>query len=164
MTRSHRSLFDDIVLDDPGVCNNCYRRTHDVIDHWYPDRYVDTAREDMFINPRRYRRYESTDVVYLDGDSDDGPKTACKCGVLDGQSFERPLSMSKLIDYAHNIVDRLDDADLEFDRDRFYDEIRAQKSDPTVNRRDETIFRRAIDRSAAENVREYASRRLVEAK
>ena len=160
MTYISRTLFDEIVLDDPGVCNNCYRHTHDVISHWYPSHYIDTTGQAMFINPRRYRRLDATDVVYPT-DDDSGPQTACECGVLDGQAFERPLSMDKTIDYTHNIVDRLDAVDLDYDESALYDEVRRLKSDPDVFKSDEAIFRAAVKHASAINVREFASRPAI---
>jgi hypothetical protein len=163
MTPAARQLFDDIILDDPGVCNNCYRHTHDVIDHWYPSRYIDTTREDMFVNPRHYRRLDTTNVVYLADEETGSQKTACECGVLDGEAFERPLSTSKVIDYTGHIADRLDAAGLEFDENTLFDRVRSLKTDPDTFKSDEEIFREAVREASTLNVREFASKRLIEA-
>jgi hypothetical protein len=69
-------------------------------------------------------------------------KSYCKCGNVDDAKI-RPLDKKKLMRTAERVVERLEEEDIEINRDKFLDVVYSHKSDPNKQFNEEVILENA---------------------
>lgn len=153
----------DAIQDDPDVCNNCFRRTHERYDREYAVDWVwnpSTQEYDFWPRPvergiTRRRRPAETDRIPA-GDRH-GMRTICECGVRhvpederEGDWKIRPLPKDLFFDYAEILAERVRELGYYFDSYRYEETLAELKSHPEWASRDDDIFRRAVGAATAE--------------
>lgn len=150
------SVFQERIQEDPDICNNCFRRTHDRFVNNYS---VDTYEGELWIkkiegvSDSLYRHDDDTDRIPADKMTA-GQKTVCVCGFRpfsqdhesDSDWKDRPLSKERCLAHAHRLHARLSEAGIEIDKDCFLDVLESLKSDPDNQFADERLYQQAIER------------------
>lgn len=72
-------------------------------------------------------------------------RRACKCGAIDPGTKIRPLDKDRVMEFTGRICDRLEEENIEFDKDELYDAARDRKEDPERQFDEETIFEEAVN-------------------
>lgn len=157
------SVFGQVVEDDPGVCDNCFRRTHQVEENWHPSqgdllkKGYDASYYEMPAEQRErkftYRRFhpieENVEKAYAPRrekphGSPKGRNICKECGIIDsGQKF-RPISKDEAIQYTQHLTARLEETPLSFDEDVLFRCVRHLKSRPDHQSADDAIFEAAV--------------------
>lgn len=140
-----KSTFYRKIESNPNICTNCYRRISQEIE----------PHETMPECVTAEREYQ--DSVYF-GYFDDRHKSGrpsvqrsfCKCGFVDAGKI-RPLDKKELMEVAVRVRDRLEEEEIQFDEDIFFDCVKAEKSDPDNQFNEEAILEKAIERSLITN-------------
>ena len=135
MTSPFKSL-----QEDPDVCNNCFRRTH--------ERYERNYALDTYNGEPWARHVELPDRLYpmhITGVPNDpashGMSIVCECGCSEAI---RPVSKRTALSHVGRIADRLEESDENFDRDDLFDEARRLLEQPQNQCKQDTIFDKAV--------------------
>lgn len=142
---NNETAFERFVENKMGVCSNCFTRTHDIERDWYPHNLRSGVRE-MLQREKFDPRYEEVQKVFPPEKSADYPpsRNICECGVLIPFDKVRPLKKQELLDYTHNVVDRLEESDVDFNEVVLFDEVRQLKEDPECEKTDDDILEHAV--------------------
>lgn len=153
------SIFGEVIEGASGVCQNCYRRTHDVETDWWPQNrpwepiVLDSLKDERWFSEKEYT--QRTPNVFRPAAHFPAMKRACKCGMIDTYSRERPLKKQNTIDYTHHIAERLEEKDIPFNKDILFDKVREMKENPDEQYSDERIFEEAVEEAVNIGVVEY---------
>jgi len=145
---SRTEAFKELVQRDKDVCNNCFRRTHDTIERNYAKRAFknsdgepDVWWEEVDLPSMRFVR--STRVEHMYPDSDDGATIqSCKCGQR-GIPL-RPVELEVAMTYAKRVATRLDEKNIDFDRDTLLDRVRMDMQRPENQSRLDSVLGHAV--------------------
>lgn len=112
-------LYQDNVLSNPEVCNNCYRRIRE------PRAVREHLRSDVTVGQAQTGRVRTTTTVEHVPDElpTDDRVTFCECGA-DG-AFDRPRSKWEVDDvrtYAKTLSRTLDSLGVDHDRKTFFEQ------------------------------------------
>lgn len=145
------NIFTDEIDDEPGICNNCFKRTHEVAEMRYPQQVknrpiVGTALR----NERFFSIPENTEKVYPVWEQPahhPAGKNACECGSISQSVKVRPLSKSDAIEYTENIAKRLSEKSIIFSEDMLFDHVRREKEKADRQHEDDEIFAEAVSKA-----------------
>jgi hypothetical protein len=166
------SLFKEIQ-NDPDVCSNCFRQTHDRIEQNYRlEVYFNEDEGEWDVTPvdvqgveielpngeteviggkddRVYRKPEYTTKMPESG-AHRGIRTICQCGYRWGPKREieewknRPLGKKKFFEIAERLLARVREAGATIDEDAYNEKLDAMKSNPDQQFADDRIFDAAV--------------------
>lgn len=149
----YRCVYDELVLDDPTICQRCFRRTHRIelvttdnryaaasgsLDYEVVDGVWRLEGEVYFRTPETER-----EVPPPKGDERPDEKTICRCGDVDGarrETLSRPLAL----DHAARLSTRLDEIGVEHDPEALLDVVDDRKHEPATAGKDQPTFREAV--------------------
>lgn len=143
-------VFKDYIQRNSNICSNCFRRMFTeyernfFVDQYGGDTWVRPIRDSIksIVSSQRFGH----DVEFAHAEyTTQGEKLICECGVFHSQQTIRPLKTRTLIEMTHRLVERLEEADFEFDKDTLYDEVRAGAEEPDMQGKQDRIFAEAID-------------------
>lgn len=149
------SIFDDSILDEPGICKNCFRRTHDVEEMQYPNQVENRPiTGDVLRYERFFKRPQDTVKLYppdmdLISRSNPGGKNVCECGNISSRAKLRPLSKGDAISYTKHIAERLEEQSIIYDEDVLFDVVREEKSKADRQHEDDEIFKEAVSKAVS---------------
>lgn len=136
---NQNSVFTKKVESNPDICTNCYRRLSYKL-------YPHDELPDCVTAKKEYT--ENTDFAYFDDDVDSGRPSVhrayCECGFVDNGKI-RPLDKNQLMKIAQRVVKRLDEQDIDIDKDAFFDVVREEKSNPKSQFNEEAILESAVE-------------------
>lgn len=142
---NNETAFERFVENKSGVCVNCFSRTHDVERDWYPH-YLQREVKDLLQDEKFDPRYQDVVKVFPPGKSADYPpsRNICECGVIVPFDKIRPLKKQDLLNYTHNVVERLEESEVHFNEVVLFDEVRRLKEDPECEKTDDDILEHAV--------------------
>lgn len=161
LEKEEKTVFQEVVEEDPGVCENCFRRTHQVEEDWAPNQErlvtrgydghfhsMDASdRQEKFSDKRFSPIDENVEKVYPERREAKGaPKgrNVCeRCGILDSSKI-RPVSKSDAIQFTLNLIDRLEEAEESFDEDVLFTCVKRLKERPDHQALDDDIFAASV--------------------
>lgn len=144
-----QELYNDLVRQ-PGVCRNCFARTHEHLENWYPSTLrsslTDILQESKFFSMKQ----NVTQVFPPEKQTLHPPsKNICKCGVYSHTTktwgTEDPLTRENLKRNTKNLCALMEEAGIEFDTYEFVRAVLYRKSEPEYQNRDEKIFHDALE-------------------
>lgn len=142
------SVFYKKIESNEDICSNCYRRVRYTVpsDEFLPERMNDSTKQ-MISDERIYR--EEVDGEYFDDKNNSGSPSVfrrfCPCGSVELDIKLRPLGSDEVMDLARRIEARLEEEQVNFDSDIFYDSVRDKKSDPDKQFNEEKIFEESVE-------------------
>lgn len=155
-------VFENIQ-EDPDICSNCFRRTHDRFERNYRVEVVKEDGESKLwfaevdgFSDSVFRREKNTTRIPENGGYR-GMITICKCGfryvpshILDEKDDwkNRPLNKSTFFDYAENIEERMVENGVDFDKETYYSTLDRLKSDPEKQFKDDSLFEKACKKAS----------------
>lgn len=135
------SKFYRKIESNPNICTNCYRRIS------YELKPHDTMPD--CVSPKKEYQ-NSVFFDYFDDRTDSGrpsvQRSFCKCGFVDSGKI-RPLDKKELMKVSVRIRNRLQEENIKFNEDIFFDVVREKKSDPDNQFNEEVILEEAIEKS-----------------
>lgn len=186
-TNSPFSPMFNEIRSDKDVCENCFQRTRERYERNYRlETYFDDEDGEWSVRPVDvqgitltvgnddvtlggfdddvYRRRESTMTLPERG-SHRGMRTICDCGFRysdtdseEGTWKNRPLDKRTFFDYAEHLVERMDEKGVSYCEDTLFKELDHMKSDPEQQFDDDSIYKKAIERSIiAEQTKQKAA-------
>ena len=140
------SKFYRKIESNPNICTNCYRRLSYVS---VPDK---NEMHDSVAPKREYQDHVKFD--YFDDKHNSGrpsvQRSFCKCGFVDSGKI-RPLDKKQLMKVTVRVRNRLEEEDMNFDEDIFFEEVRKEKSNPDNQFNEEAILENAVNESLITN-------------
>lgn len=142
--RANDELFKNLIQRDPDICNNCFRLVAVTEERNY---YVTTFNGDLWLKEvdrpdRRWVHEGNTD--HQAGDTlTDGTVRCCECGVP--SDTIRPVSKDHAMEHVERICDRLEEKDIEFDREQLVDIADGLLSKPEWQGRQDDAFAKAVE-------------------
>lgn len=135
------SVFAKKVETDPGICSSCYRLVREVHE---PPEHVPNVQSDIL----EYE--EHVDFAYFDDYDYSGRASVhrayCPCGPVDWDDVKfRPLSQEEMEKCGQRISERLDEKNVEHNRDVLVDYIEQESRKPENQFREEKVFEEAVD-------------------
>lgn len=138
------------------ICNRCYRRTHletvysELYRELFPvsrvDRWRSVESEGVY-PPRERSPYSDAPASHR---ASNGRATACRCGALDrDHSRDGPLPTERALELASRVSDRLQELDVDHDREQLLEDVERRKRDSEQTGRDEEILDQAVEQSIA---------------
>ena len=136
------STFYRKIESNPNICTNCYRRLSFIAK-------PDEDRMHHSVTPKREYQ-DHVDFDYFDDKHETGrpsvKRSFCKCGFVDAGKI-RPLEKSELMEVAVRVRERLEEEDVSFDKDIFFESVRIEKSNPDNQFNEEAILENAVNES-----------------
>ena len=134
-------LFKEIQRDR-FICNNCFRRIHDVFERNYAVRsnggtlYAEEIDAPPEIRP-------TLDATRMPANRlTAGTRIVCYCGMSCAK--QRPLNKTAFIRYGKRLANRIEEVGfVDFDRDLFFDELIRAKRDPSRQFADDRLYQEA---------------------
>lgn len=147
------TLFEEYVEGKDGVCGNCFRRTHEVEEKWYPER-LPAQVEDILQDPKYFPNKDQVIKVYPKSKTAAYPssRNICKCGVFDPYQKIRPLTKHQLLVYTRHAAERLEESGIDFNKEVLFTYVKETKSDPDEQFQDDQILEDAIEAAHKEAV------------
>lgn len=149
--------------ENSDICDNCFRRTHVVVENWEPIKFDARTKEWKIHRPsKKVRKLLQPKRFPVDGNiiqafdpwkscgTYPGTFSTCECGVISKGAKLRPLDKRQMIQHGERVCERLEESDYDIDRDSFFDTLRMLKEDPDEQFADEDIFIQATERAADE--------------
>lgn len=147
------SIFEEEILDEPGVCHNCFRKTHDLEEIHYPRRVENRPITGTTLRKERFfTREDQVEKVYPPWEipvTSPVGRNICKCGVISSRTKRRPLDLSKMIEYGQYLSDRLDEMNIPHDEDIFFQHLKEEKKKPDRQHEDDKIFEEAVEKATS---------------
>lgn len=131
------SVFEKDIQRERSICDHCFRKVYNKDTDWVPD-HVRQGVKDMVTNPRYDGMKENTDMVPNLNKYEYGETRSCKCGSVDFKPYNRPLKKGVFMEYAENLVERLQEQDKRFDEAEFLHLCEDLKSEG--NLKDDLIY------------------------
>lgn len=144
------NLYDALITDNPGICDNCFTRTHEIEEDWYPERVRQSV--ERILTPL-HQQTHNAETVFIDSERQENDvSSACsRCGSIDRGIRLRPLSKQDMMELTHRLCNRLHEEDILYHQGELYDTVRELKEDPDNQFADDTIFRKALNQSVVIN-------------
>ena len=93
------TIFQNEIGDDWTICQNCFRRTHDVEEIDPRDQRESTRG----VVDQLVSKTKAAETIY----TEEGKKTACECGSVDRTPSKHTLKKDTAAEYADNLEKRL---------------------------------------------------------
>lgn len=147
------TIFENEIVDGSGICNNCFRRTHDVVDRRYPQKVENRPiTGTCLLHERLTKRPDSTRKVYpiWDESAHHPPgRNACECGAISRSVRMRPLSKRDAVEATKRISERLSERDIIHDKDVLFSHVKREKEKADRQHEDDEIFEEAIEKAVS---------------
>lgn len=140
------TLFQEVIQYDSDICNNCFRRTGHTVDQRY---FVTTYDGDVWMKyvdrgERSWTHRGNTE--HQAGDElVDGTHRGCVCG-MNGESL-RPAPKDRADRLIERVADRLDEKDVDYDRDAFVAHARDKMRTPKWQGKQDGAIATALEES-----------------
>lgn len=121
------TVFQREIVDDYGVCDNCYRPTHETVEPWSSN-----APDTMSI-----RREDTTEIA------EHG--MFCACGSEGGSAQIRPRSVGMFIDHARNAARTLSQRGFDIDVGTVVEVAEEMKTSEGMTGQEELILAHAVE-------------------
>lgn len=140
-----KSKFYKKIESNPNICTNCYRRLSQKLE-------PHESMPDCVAPKKEYEN--SVHFDYFDDKEKSGKpsvqRSSCKCGFVDSGKI-RPLDKKEFMKVAVRVRNRLEEEEIDFDEDIFFDKVREEKANPDNQFNEEVILENAIDKSLINN-------------
>lgn len=147
------TIFESEILEASGICNNCFRRTHDEYEFDYPNRVENRPiTGTALLYERLIKRHEVTEKVYPQWEEaahHPPGRNACECGAISRSLRERPLSKKGAIENTKRLSERLDERSIVYDEDALFGHVRREKAKEHRQHEDEEIFKEAVSKAVS---------------
>lgn len=132
-----------LIQEDPDVCNNCFRRTHERYERNYA---LDVHKGESWARPVELpdRLYPQHITGVPNDPASHGMSIVCECGCSEAI---RPVSKDRALRHVGRIAERLEEMGVDFDRDDLFDEARRLLEQPENQCKQDSIFDRAVKHS-----------------
>lgn len=171
------AAFTELIQQDPDICDNCFRRTHERFERNYRLEPYQVDFGEWDVRPVQVSGIEielpNGDTEVLGQPPDDiygkgenltsvpadmpagGVIATCKCGFRWAPQEEveewknRPLAKKRFFEYAERLKRRLEEAGVDFDEEAFDRFLDDKKSDPDEQFSDDTLYARAVGHASS---------------
>lgn len=136
---SEDSTFYQKIEHNPDICSNCYRRL----------KYRFENQRELLSDELEYEHHVGFGYV---GDKQNTGRPSikrsyCSCGVIDQGVKFRPLNEKDIMDVAKRVESHLDDENIEFDTDLFYDAVKDGRGNPEWQFNEEVLIEGAVEKA-----------------
>lgn len=164
-------VYDECIVQNPRICNNCFRRYKDVEDppdpdnHDFWERHAIRTRNGAShttlkqITTRKTVRattdgtiVNAYEIVNRHGRREKAARPAwvcAACGAIDGTADPRARDTQQLMAAAKRLCDRLGEAGVDADRDALLDMARELKESPDATANEFELLERAVEAGLA---------------
>lgn len=150
---SDKTIFKQEILKDSGICNNCFRRTHEVEERRYP-RQVENRPITGTVLLRERLVKDPTETIKVYPKWDEAAhhppgRNACKCGAVSKSVQMRPISKRDAIEYTERISERLEERSVIHNKDVLFGHVRRETSKEDRQHEDDEIFEEAVSKAVS---------------
>lgn len=145
-----QTAFDELIKNEPDICSNCFRRLRnrysiDKINVKGEVQELRRSTKKIVSDETDHSHIEFADFCEADTTCE-GETPHCDCGiVMPGFYTRRPLDKGRFLDNAERLIERLEEYEVDFDEEEFFDYCYELKSDPDNQFHDDKMFSDAIE-------------------
>lgn len=145
------STFNEKVERNSEICSNCYRRLKYRYESGGPEINTDYCEYEDHVGFGYVK-----DEIHTKRPS--VKRSYCSCGVIDQGVKFRPFNAEDFKEAAIRVSSRLEEQDISFDKDVFFNFVREEISDPSFQFNEEVILEEAVENAVQTDTEETAYR------